>query len=306
MQTKSPLGLAVLARAFRIPFLGASILPFVFGSLLSRQALHPVIFVLGLCAVIFTHLGANLINDYADSQNTADWKDKKFYGLFGGSKLIQEGILSESFYLFSSIVFLFLALFSVVSLCFIIKSFLPFLVFILIALLGAGYSLPPLKFSCRQTGEVVIFFLFGPALVMGGYFLQTGIFPSLKAFFLSVPFGLLTSAILLANEVPDYPQDKEARKYTWVNFLQPRRAFILYAALAGLSVIFIVCAVAIGYLKISALAVLLFLPMVFKATKILKVDYASKQLLLRSSALTIKFNAVVSLILIAALFSPNP
>ncbi|MFA5096893.1 MAG: hypothetical protein WC478_06095, partial [Candidatus Omnitrophota bacterium] len=83
-----------IIRALRLPFISASILPFVFGSLIARQDFNMLGFTLGLLAVIFTHLSANLINDYFDSKSGVDWRDGNFYGFFGGSKLIQEGALS--------------------------------------------------------------------------------------------------------------------------------------------------------------------------------------------------------------------
>ena len=75
-----------------LPFLSASVLPFVFGSLIIRDNFNLAGFLLGLVAVMSTHLSANLINDYADSKSGADWQDRSFYGLFGGSKLIQEKV----------------------------------------------------------------------------------------------------------------------------------------------------------------------------------------------------------------------
>ena len=84
-------------RAFRLPFITASTLPFVAGSLFERGNFNFTGFILGFIAVAATHLSANLINDYADSRSGADWGDRHYYGLFGGSKLIQEGGLTESF-----------------------------------------------------------------------------------------------------------------------------------------------------------------------------------------------------------------
>ena len=75
----------IIIRALRLPFITASILPFIAGSLLAQDDFSFLMFFLGLLTVVMTHLGANLINDYSDSRSGADWKDNKFYGLFGGS-----------------------------------------------------------------------------------------------------------------------------------------------------------------------------------------------------------------------------
>ena len=62
---------------------------------------------------------------------------------------------------------------------------------------------------------------------MGAYFIQTRIFPSAKNFYLSLPFGFLTVALLFANEAPDFPQDVKVSKHNWVGIIGPGQAYIL-------------------------------------------------------------------------------
>ena len=91
------LPLGIFVRALRLPFITASIFPFIAGSLLSLPHFDVLRFITGLVCAASAHLSANLINDWADSRSGADNKDKHFYGFFGGSKLIQENILTEKF-----------------------------------------------------------------------------------------------------------------------------------------------------------------------------------------------------------------
>ncbi|MCX5701432.1 MAG: 1,4-dihydroxy-2-naphthoate octaprenyltransferase, partial [Candidatus Omnitrophica bacterium] len=65
-----------IIRALRLPFLFASVLPFVFGSLIQKHNFNLSGFLWGLIAVIGAHLSANLINDYADSKSGVDWQDR--------------------------------------------------------------------------------------------------------------------------------------------------------------------------------------------------------------------------------------
>lgn len=74
--------------------------------MLSKDNFSLLPFILGLISVAGMHLGANLINDYADSLSGADWQDRQFWKFFGGSKFIQEGILSPQWYLVSAILFM--------------------------------------------------------------------------------------------------------------------------------------------------------------------------------------------------------
>ncbi len=288
-------------RALRLPFVTASILPFVFGSLIEKYYFTWGSFLLGLVAAVSTHLGANLINDYADSKSGVDSKDKTFYGFFGGSKLIQEGVFSAKFYLMHSIIYFCLALFCVIILAFILKSVLPICCFLVICFLGFTYSHKPFQFAYNYLGEIIIFLLFGPALVMGGYYIQTGIFPDIKSFLLSVPFGLMIMAILFANEVPDYNEDCAARKFNWVRMCGPKNAHWVYSTITSLTIYFIILNVFLGYLNFLVLAVIFLYFLPAKAALILKKEYANKVALVQSSKLTIAFQNVSGLILILSL-----
>lgn len=57
-----------LIRALRLPFITASALPFIFGSLAAQNEFKLLNFALGLIAVIAAHLSANPINDYAQKE----------------------------------------------------------------------------------------------------------------------------------------------------------------------------------------------------------------------------------------------
>lgn len=289
-----------LARALRLPFLSASILPFVFGSLLRRQDFNFPGFIFGLGAVIAAHLSANLINDYADSKSGADWQDKNFYKFFGGSKLIQEKVFPQEFYLKAAIIFAALSTLCVILLSLLLKSLFVVFIYLAIIFLSWSYSEKPLQFSYRRLGEVFIYILFGPALVMGGYFIQTKIFPGLMSFLVSMPFGFFTTAILFANEVPDFADDKKAGKFTWVSILGPRQAFLLYYLLILLGFSSILLNVILGYLKPWALFAFVFILPAIKAGLILKNYFHDKIRLIESSKLTIAIQTFVSLVLIIA------
>jgi 1,4-dihydroxy-2-naphthoate octaprenyltransferase len=290
----------IYIRAFRLPFLFASVLPFIFGSLYPEQ-FNLIIFIAGIFSVIFTHLGANLINDYSDSKTGLDWKDKKFYGFFGGSKLIQEGILSEKFYLRWAIICFLGALTAVTFLAVQLSSIKIIVYCFIILFLGFSYSHKPFQFSYHFLGELIIFILFGPATVMGAYFLQTGLFPSFQSFILSLPFGFFTVAILAANEVPDYRQDYLSGKSNLIKLVDLENAYFLYLILNSLGFIAILLAYYLGLLPLAALVSLSSFFLVLKAAMVIKNNFILKNKLIQSSQLTILNHALVSLILILSI-----
>lgn len=288
-------------RALRASFLVASILPFVFGSLILRKHFDFIGFILGLFTVIFTHLSANLINDYADSRSGVDYKDKHFYPFFGGSKLIQENVFSHQFYLNAAISCAIIAFLNAILLAFALKSVLVILAYFLIIFLSWQYSAKPLQFSYRYLGEIFIFLLFGPALVMGGYFIQSGIFPDLKSFILSLPLGFFTVAILFANEIPDFNDDQQANKNNWVKLSGISKAYLIYLGLICFGLFFIILGVWLRYAGVFSLASLLLIIPILKAARILKDNYSDKMKLQGSSGITINMQAALSIILILGL-----
>ncbi len=284
-------------RAFRLPFITASIIPFIAGTFFFKGRTDFLCFSLGLVSVIATHLGANLINDYADSRSGADWHDKKFYGLFGGSKLIQEGVLRESTYLKGGVICFSLAFTAVFFLVYMLKTSAVIGYYLLILIMGICYSQGPLRFVYRYLGEPVIFVLFGPALVMGGYFIQSHIFPSTDAFVLSLSFGLLTTAILFANEVPDYKVDIQVKKFTWVKLTGVKRAYMMYYLLVFAGIAAIGVNIYQGALSLLSLASLALIPLIVKAGIIIKTHYNDKPKLVEASKLTIFVQTVIGLLI---------
>lgn len=294
------LSLPILVRALRLPFVTASALPFIFGSFLAQGRLDQTTFWLGLCAVVAAHLGANLANDYADSKSGADWHDKRSYSFFGGSKLIQEGVLTEKSYLDLALFFSALSALALIALACVLASWLVVGLALLVLLLSWAYSLRPLQLAYRRLGELVIFVLFGPVPVMAGYFLQTGIFPDLVSFIASLPFGFFTAAILYANEIPDYADDLQAGKKNLANALPRERAHQGYRALAAAGFFSVALAVVLGYLNAWALLALLALPLSGKAAATLKAHSGDKTRLIESSKLSIAIQTIVGLVLIGA------
>jgi 1,4-dihydroxy-2-naphthoate octaprenyltransferase len=246
-------------RALRWPFLSAGVLPFVFGAAWAKGDGSAARFVLGLVAAAATHLSANVLNDVADSTSGVDEQDRTYYGFFGGSKVIQEGIFSARFCLALAVGLAAVAAGAVIALAVLMRSAWVLPVYAAVLALAWQYSAAPLRLSYRRLGELTVFVLFGPVPVAAGAFVRSGALPGGEVLVVSAPFGLLTASILLANEVPDAADDARARKRTLVNLVGQRRGYLLYAAAAACAVGWIaVCfgAGVFGPASMSALAAL--------------------------------------------------
>ncbi len=90
-----------------------------------------------------------------------------------------------------------------------------------------AYTGPPFKFKYRAAGEVVIFLAFGPALMVGAAYVQTGHLEWSVAL-LSIPVGLATTSVLLGNNIRDIDEDEGAGVETLAHRLGAETARRLY------------------------------------------------------------------------------
>jgi 1,4-dihydroxy-2-naphthoate octaprenyltransferase len=289
----------LLVRALRLPFATASLLPYLFGTLYAagEDGVRADLFLAGAGAVFLCHIGANLINDYADHLSGADWLDRRHYGFFGGSKLIQEGRLAPGVYRAGALAAGAGGLLATGAAALAGRPWAP-LVFAPVFVLAWSYSQKPLQLSYRGLGELAVAALFGPATVGGAVYLQTGAAPGWAALLVSVPFGLLTAAILVANEVPDAATDRAAGKATLVTRLGRGRGYLLFAGLVLLAFAAVLGGVGGRLLPPAALLSLGALPLGVAATRRLRRHAAEKRSLLASSRLAIALHAAVSAVLI--------
>jgi 1,4-dihydroxy-2-naphthoate octaprenyltransferase len=86
----------------------------------------------------------------------------------------------------------------------------PLLLLGLIGILGAwGYTGGSINYKSRGLGILLVFLLMGVMLIGGSYYVITGRYHA-EIFWLSLPFSLLSSLLLLSNELRDYEEDLAA------------------------------------------------------------------------------------------------
>lgn len=184
--------------------------------------------VLGLVAVVFAHLSANLINNYYDYKSGADTNGPKLSSFFGGSKLIEQGVFTARRIMFFGLLALGLSFSCGIGIYLLSGNPVFLLMMLAVAVLAVGYTAPPLKLSYRRMGELDIFVLFGIALVMGSFYLFSESFTA-ESFFLSLPPAFMIAAVIICNEIPDFGTDRSAGKHNLLSFTGVRRGYVLYA-----------------------------------------------------------------------------
>jgi 1,4-dihydroxy-2-naphthoate octaprenyltransferase len=232
-------------------FLYAGLLPYLLGAAWAHAIagrFDAAVFWSGLAGVALAVVGVEAFNEYFDAKmgtdrvfNPVDLPPVSV-GVFRLGVVAFAGALAVGVYL-------------------TLRGGWPILAF---ALLGGAaaifYEAPPLRWSYRGLGETVIALAYGPWMVLGSLYLQTGAL-STGAFWASLVPGLLIMALAVVNAIPDFHQDRLVGKRNLVVRLGRRRAVWLYLALAAAGLAIAVVGVASGVFPRACLAALLALPL---------------------------------------------
>ena len=223
-------------------------------------------FSIAFLGVMVVHLGTNLLDDYADlraggtglrdtvQSESADpiRTIKAPYVVSGDIKMNQ--LLAASLILFA---------FGIAACIYLtIESGWP------VAAIAAGgavisffYSMPPLKFSYRGLGELVVSASMGPGICLGTYYAVTGSF-SWEPILVAMPVGILVGLILFIHSVMDYRPDIAVKKRTLVAVVGSQaRAIAMLPFILATAYSIIIIGTIMGVLPLTTLLVFLSLPM---------------------------------------------
>ena len=128
---------------------------------------------------------------------------------------------------------------------------------------GITYTAPPLNYKYSALGEFSVFLMWGPLMVEGAYYVQRQAL-SMKAFLISIPFGVLVALVLLANNIRDIEHDRSRHIRTVANMLGQRSGMHLYLLFMVASFASIPLFVIFGLLPVWGLAIFLALPIAVK------------------------------------------
>ncbi len=216
----------------RVPFHSVGVLPFVLGMVLAWRltgAFRWDVGLVGTLGVVLVMLATYYAGEYWDFQEDSLAAPTRFAG---GSGAVPRGLVSRRTPLWASLISVALALGAALILQFGYGTGPWTMPFMLVALLGGFfYSARPVRWVRTGLGELWIAFCYGWLPVAVGCYLQTGDVPPV-VHWLAVPIGLTIFNVILLNEFPDYPADREAGKANLTVRLGPERAAVLYSLAA--------------------------------------------------------------------------
>lgn len=235
--------------ATRPMFLTASLLSVVVGSsygALLAGRLDIYIGLLALCCIACLQAAFNVFNDVFDELNGTDRANHQHVFPFtGGSRFIQNGVLSVQQMRYWALLLLFFAF--LLGVVLLVEKGVPILIFGISGIaLGFFYSAPPVHLASRGLGEFAVATGFGLLPVTGAVWLQSGNF-DLQSLLLSIPVSCWVANILIINELPDAKADAFAGKRTLVVRLGATTTRRLYTSLSVLAFLSIALAVALHW-----------------------------------------------------------
>jgi 1,4-dihydroxy-2-naphthoate octaprenyltransferase len=177
----------------------------------------------------------------------------------------------------------------------------PLLLLGLVGVFGAwGYTGGEINYKSRGLGVLLVFFLMGALLIGGSYYTASGNY-HINIFLLSLPFSLLSSLLLLSNELRDYEEDLAGGIKTLSVRLGYQLGVKLYywivAMIYFISALLFQAEILNHFLLIPLTLIVLWQPI-----KLLQAPRSQRRLL---TPLTGRFYFIFSLAYLASIWLPN-
>lgn len=212
--------------AARVHTLPAAVVPVAVGSALAEfdGVFRFDALAYSLIAALAIQLAANFANDASDAARGADTAER-----LGPPRMVALGRISSRQMWTGVTLALLVAAGAGVALTAIAGPIILVLGVVSVAAM-LGYVGGPIPYGYRGLGEVFVFVFFGIVATVGSRFVHDMTAPR-AAWLLSIPIGMLVTAILVANNYRDLDTDRAAGKRTLAVILGPTRTRTLFAIL---------------------------------------------------------------------------
>ncbi len=292
-------GFWLFLRATRLPFLTATFVPVALGVAAagSNDTFDLWLALLTLLGAVFIHLALNVTNDVFDTLSGADAANSTPTPFSGGSRVIHYGLVSlrtmslmaGAFYLAGGAIGVYLAATRGWELLIIGAVGLFFAVF---------YTAPPFKLVYRGLGEIAVAIGFGPAMLLGAYFVQAQEITA-EAWVLSIPVAIFIALVLYANEIPDRPGDAAAGKRTLPVRWSKEAVITGYRVAAGIAFATIAVGAVTGMLPRPTIIALATIPLALQCARQLGTYYEQPYALMPALQTNIRLHLFTGLLLLA-------
>ncbi len=249
-------------------------------------------FAVTAVGITLFHAAANLINDYFDTLYEIDQPDSPT-AKYRPQPLIS-GMLTPR-QLLTEAVILFVLTGAIGLATAVIRSYHVLWIGVIGLLTSIFYTAGPVKFKYRAFGEFAVFMMWGPLMIEGAYAVQCQTL-SVKALYISIPFGVLVALVLFANNMRDIAYDSRHNVKTVSIMLGSDRSYLLFAGLMMMAYAYVLGMIILGIMSLWGLLIFLSLP---KAVSLLRTF--KRKIPDMADALTAQFDTVFGVLLILAI-----
>ncbi len=243
------MGLRVWLAELRAPFLLLTPDVVAFGTALAwvRGYFSPLLCAVTVLGALLLHMAVNVLNDYFDYVGGVDLHTKRT-PFSGGSGILTAGLLNPKSVYSLGVASLLGGLAVGAYLALTVGPWV-----LALGLVGAAtaYLYTPVL-TKLGVGELSTGLNFGPLMVLGAYYVQTGRM-DLEGFLAGIPLGLLIANLLLLNEFPDVEADARGGRRTLPILVGRPAAARIFAAVHILAFLSLAALVASGVLPVGAL-----------------------------------------------------
>jgi 1,4-dihydroxy-2-naphthoate octaprenyltransferase len=271
-----------------------SIISVTVGALLAAES-GPISwpwFVVTVIGIVLFHAAANVINDYYDTLYKIDQSDSPT------AKYRPQPIISGLLTM-RELFWQFVILFSITTVIGIITAYYRTYHVLWIGVIGLMtsifYTAGPVKFKYRALGEFAVFMMWGPLMIEGAYAVQRHAL-SMKALYISIPFGTLVALVLFANNMRDIAYDSRHNVKTLSILLGSEKSYVIFAGLILAAYAYVLGMIFVGVMSLWGFLIFLSLPNAVSLLKSFRQKIPDA-----SDAITAKFDTVFGILLILAI-----
>ena len=264
--------LALWIEGARLRTLPLAIAPVVagYGAAAAAQGAKPVLALLALAVALFLQIGVNYANDYSDGIRGTDATRVGPLRLTGGGHVKASKVKRAAF--------IFFALAALAGLAIVLITQIWWLIAVGVAAIIAAwfYTGGKSPYGYAALGELAVFIFFGLVATVGTAYIQLGYFDN-NSIVAGVAIGLLSSAVLMVNNIRDIDLDRHVAKRTLAVRVGKKASKAIFIAMIWLPMIlWIFFALAYPATFFAAAAIFLIAP----ATLIVITAKTPKELIL--------------------------
>ena len=279
----------------------ASMVPVFLGAVLVlylQQSPRWELFPLIVLASLFIHAATNMVSEYFDFQKGVDRPDTH-----GGSRVLVDKLLSPKQVLIGGIILF--GITACIGLVFVAIHGWPILLLGLVGMLGGVfYTATPVGYKYLGLGDLFVFILMGPLMVIGSFYVLTGTYQT-DVLLISLPVGFLVAAILSGNNLRDILHDTQAGIRSTATLLGHHWARIEYSGLVIAAYSVTMVMVAFGILPLWSLLTLLTIPPAIKnINAVLKSNLQNLRQIAMLDVRTAKLHLLFGVLLIISILLP--